>query len=622
MTDSTQKSREDLYSNLFVRPEDDMSDIQLINRDDDPFAQDTLFPPLMDNLDDSSKASLDPSRQAGDPLQIGSKEGEASSSLAVAADALTSSRRRPMELPPLPPLSDLALPPSLSYNRYIPSISAFQAQPFKQLQSSQQLANKRKRDTARTRPAFVMKLWALINDPSNHEFIRWNDDGKLIRVFRSDEFKKNVLPRYFKHNNLTLFVRQLNMYGWHKVQDVTAGSMMLERDKKDADELMLFENENFVRGRPDLLDRIVRNSKPEKVEDAAPGAGSGDQSALQLVLSELELIKMNQMAIGEDLLRIRADNKTLWHDNYITRDRYQQQAQTLERILNFLAAMYGKSGGKLMEKIDVQNGMNGSNHKNSPKPKTSDFYAPAPPRPYEELTRSPYNKRQLMLTNNRHDLGLIDEIISSYSNNSNTHGPSLKSTDALGEQMHVPLASPASSLNSPNSPDLATLNVNKMYQQIIDQDQLALSPRSFFPELNLGSNSRAEPDQRPPPGSGQNQSSLQHQHTNDVINGLEQNMLKQGQSIQHVQDWIQKLARQQNPPLSPLVDPHVGPAPEDFDVSQFLQNQGQTPTPSSTGTTPPEVIQHEPEPVGIAPIGAKRMAPLQAETRGDQKRRR
>ncbi|ODV64279.1 heat shock factor family protein, partial [Ascoidea rubescens DSM 1968] len=74
------------------------------------------------------------------------------------------------------------------------------------------------------RPAFVMKLWSMVNDPKNSDYIQWTNDGKAFKVFDRESFMKNILPKYFKHNNFASFVRQLNMYGWHKVQDIANGN--------------------------------------------------------------------------------------------------------------------------------------------------------------------------------------------------------------------------------------------------------------------------------------------------------------------------------------------------------------------------------------------------------------
>jgi hypothetical protein len=67
--------------------------------------------------------------------------------------------------------------------------------------------------------AFINKLYTMLEDPNVHSLICWDPTGTIFIVHNPTDFAKTVLPQYFKHNNFASFVRQLNMYGFHKVND-------------------------------------------------------------------------------------------------------------------------------------------------------------------------------------------------------------------------------------------------------------------------------------------------------------------------------------------------------------------------------------------------------------------
>ncbi|KAK7538784.1 HSF-type DNA-binding-domain-containing protein [Phyllosticta citribraziliensis] len=67
--------------------------------------------------------------------------------------------------------------------------------------------------------AFIHKLYNMLEDQSIQHLISWSSSNESFVMSPSTEFSK-VLSSYFKHTNISSFVRQLNMYGFHKVSDV------------------------------------------------------------------------------------------------------------------------------------------------------------------------------------------------------------------------------------------------------------------------------------------------------------------------------------------------------------------------------------------------------------------
>ncbi|GJQ11070.1 hypothetical protein GpartN1_g2861.t1 [Galdieria partita] len=96
---------------------------------------------------------------------------------------------------------------------------------------------------------FLRKLYRLVSDPETEDLCSWTASGRSFVIWNPTAFSRDVLPNYFKHNNLSSFVRQLNQYGFHKMHP-------------DAWE---FGHARFIRGREDLVATIERRpSRPGK----------------------------------------------------------------------------------------------------------------------------------------------------------------------------------------------------------------------------------------------------------------------------------------------------------------------------------------------------------------------
>ncbi|CAD8119595.1 unnamed protein product [Paramecium sonneborni] len=62
------------------------------------------------------------------------------------------------------------------------------------------------------RQKFLRHLYEILDNPKNDQIIRWHDNGFVIQNI--EEFKKQLLPITFKHNNYQSLMRQLNKYGF------------------------------------------------------------------------------------------------------------------------------------------------------------------------------------------------------------------------------------------------------------------------------------------------------------------------------------------------------------------------------------------------------------------------
>ncbi|KAI9730560.1 MAG: stress-responsive transcription factor hsf1 [Cirrosporium novae-zelandiae] len=256
-------------------------------------------------------------------------------------------------------------------------------QSIEDLQQRAMIAKREAQAKRKSIPPFVQKLSSFLDKSENTDLIRWSDSGDSFIVLDEDEFARTLIPELFKHNNYASFVRQLNMYGFHKKVGLSDNSMRAsERKNKAPSE---YSNPYFRRYHPELLWLIQkpknasgqgkgnkggnrqRAEEGDQEEDQgdesynadSPAGGGTDgsrprnlligsqngyaQDQLASIHRELQAIRQQQQVISGAITRLRKEHEQLYSQAAAFQSLHDKHQNSINAILTFLATIYHKS---------------------------------------------------------------------------------------------------------------------------------------------------------------------------------------------------------------------------------------------------------------------------------------
>ncbi|GAB4857857.1 hypothetical protein Ancab_015763 [Ancistrocladus abbreviatus] len=178
-------------------------------------------------------------------------------------------------------------------------------------------------------PPFLCKTYDMVDDPSTDSIVSWSPTNNSFVVWNPPEFARDLLPKYFKHNNFSSFVRQLNTYGFRKVDP----------------ERWEFANEGFLRGQKHLLKSITRQ-KPahghsHQQQQAARAQNSSVGACVEVgkfgLEEEVERLKRDKNVLMQELVRLRQQQQSTDNQLQTMVQRLQGMEQRQQQMMSFLA---------------------------------------------------------------------------------------------------------------------------------------------------------------------------------------------------------------------------------------------------------------------------------------------
>ncbi|CAL0308988.1 unnamed protein product [Lupinus luteus] len=174
--------------------------------------------------------------------------------------------------------------------------------------------------SSNTLPPFVSKTYEMVDDSSTNSIVSWSSSNRSFVVWDEPEFSRVLLPQFFKHKNFSSFVRQLNTYGFRKVDH----------------EMWEFAHDDFVRGELHLLKNIYRR-KPVHSHSMQNLQGHRDthltDSERQSLKDEIEKLKHDKEQLLLVMQRLAQERKIYEERVRCSNDRLEKLEKKQQDML-------------------------------------------------------------------------------------------------------------------------------------------------------------------------------------------------------------------------------------------------------------------------------------------------
>ncbi|KAK6921588.1 Heat shock factor (HSF)-type, DNA-binding [Dillenia turbinata] len=174
-------------------------------------------------------------------------------------------------------------------------------------------------------PPFLVKCYEMVEDESTDSIISWSGNNDSFVISDMTVFERELLPRYFKHNNFSSFMRQLNIYGFRKI----------DSDRWE------FANDGFIRGQKHLMKNITRRKQPNGSSQKSsslpesPAIVIEEEEFLKLQ-KEVEALKTDKNALMQELVKLQQHQETSHNKMLLMGEHLKGMEKNQQQMLSLI----------------------------------------------------------------------------------------------------------------------------------------------------------------------------------------------------------------------------------------------------------------------------------------------
>lgn len=238
------------------------------------------------------------------------------------------------------------------------------------------ILGKKRKNPKKVEKPFLLKLYTILNDESCKKYIQWSSEGLSFIIINENNFTKKVLPKFFNHRNFSSFVRQLNMYHFHKEKSPQKGECeykhaQFQKSKTIKEILLIKKDDEKPKSKIDktesLKDQLGNLEEESKInifkEVLKKGELSNDSN--EIILNYLldkskESIKI-QKIFENEIKDLKLTNSSLREQLQMYNTKLNMQNEKIKKMKGMIIYQIYKFYRNKKNKENIEEEMNNSN---------------------------------------------------------------------------------------------------------------------------------------------------------------------------------------------------------------------------------------------------------------------